>query len=88
MDKRYPGWNLSGLKKLEKAVVKHDFLNRELQVGFDYSLNAVLKPIEQKNNFDIVQMEWGFIPAYWKSREEVAAYRNGFKDPATGKWVQ
>ena len=67
--------------------MNYDFLKRELQIGFDYSLNAVLKPNEAKDNFDIVQMEWGFIPPYWKNREEVMKFRNGFKD-GTGKWVQ
>ena len=31
------------LKQLEKAIAKYDFLNRDLQVGFDYNMNAVLK---------------------------------------------
>jgi hypothetical protein len=30
-------------------------------------------------------MEWGFIPSYLKSREDVAKMRNGYKD-ATGKY--
>ena len=31
------------LKQLEKELAKFDFLNRDLQIGFDYSTNAVLK---------------------------------------------
>ena len=68
------------LKNLEKLVARHDFLSRDLQVGFDYSQNAVLKPNPEKNDFDIVQMEWGFIPHYLKTREDVFKMRNGYKD--------
>ncbi len=45
------------LKNLEKLVSMYDFLSRDLQVGFDYSQNAVLKPNPEKNDFDILQME-------------------------------
>lgn len=73
------------LKQLEKAVAKYDFLNRDLQVGFDYSMNAVLKRVPDIEDFDIVQMEWGFIPSYLKTREDVNKMRFGYKD-ATGKF--
>lgn len=73
------------LKQLEKAVAKYDFLNRELQIGFDYGLNAVLKPLPGKADFEIVQMEWGFIPSYLKTREDVDKMRHGYKD-STGKF--
>ncbi len=73
------------LKQLEKAVANYDFLNRDLQVGFDYSMNAVLKRVPDKEDFDIVQMEWGFIPPYLKTREDVNKMRHGYKDP-TGKF--
>ena len=68
------------LKNLEKLVSMYDFLSRDLQVGFDYSQNAVLKPNPEKNDFDILQMEWGFIPHYLKTREDVFKLRNGHKD--------
>jgi len=73
------------LNQLEKAIANYDFLNRDLQVGFDYSMNAVLKRDPEKEDFDIVQMEWGFIPSYLKTREDVVKMRNGYKD-ATGKY--
>jgi len=72
------------LKQLEKLVANYDFLNRDLQVGFDYNMNAVLKRIPGKEDFDIVQMEWGFIPRYLKTREDVFKMRNGYKDAAGG----
>ena len=73
------------LKQLEKAVANYDFLSRDLQVGFDYSMNAVLKPLDGQEDFDIVQMEWGFIPGYLKTREDVFKMRNGYKE-STGKF--
>ena len=63
------------LKQLEKLVANYDFLNRDLQVGFDYNMNAVLKRDPEKEDFDIVQMEWGFIPHYLKTREDVFKMR-------------
>jgi putative SOS response-associated peptidase YedK len=73
------------LKQLEKAIARFDFLGKALQVGFDYGMNAVVKPLPGKDDFDIVQMEWGFIPHYLKSREEVNRMRHGYKD-ARGKF--
>ena len=73
------------LKEIEKTIVNYDFLNRDLQVGFDYSKNAVLKAVPNKEDFDIVQMEWGFIPSYLKTRDDVNKTRHGYKD-ATGKF--
>src|SRR5262245_45789375 len=73
------------LKHLEKLVSRYDFLNRELQIGFDYAMNAILKPIPGQEDFDIVQMEWGFIRSYLKTRGDVDKMRHGYKD-ATGKF--
>ena len=73
------------LKQLEKAVAHYDFLNRDLIQGFDYGMNAVLKPVEGKIDFEIVQMEWGFIPdktkwPFIKCREDLINMRKGYKD--------
>lgn len=73
------------LKQLEKKLADYDFLDRDLQIGFNYSDNAVLKKTDDKEEFDIVKMEWGFIPHYLKTREDVNKMRNGYKD-ATGKY--
>jgi putative SOS response-associated peptidase YedK len=73
------------LKQLEKLVAKYDFLNKPLSIGFDYSDNAVLRAIDGKEDFDIVKMEWGFLPTYLKNREAVEKFRNGYKD-ASGKF--
>jgi hypothetical protein len=45
------------LKQLEKAIANYDFLSMDLNIGFDYSLNAVCKLIARKEDFDIVEME-------------------------------
>lgn len=73
------------LMDLEKEVKKYDFLNKGVQDGFAYSTSAVLKPNDLKSNFDIVEMEWGFIPSYLKTREDVKKMRSGYKDSA-GKY--
>lgn len=74
------------LKELEKEVMKYEFLNKqEVHNGFAYKQVAVLKPNETKDNFDIVEMEWGMVMPYLKNRDAVEKFRNGYKDE-TGKW--
>lgn len=73
------------LKHLEKLVANYDFLSRDLQIGFDYNQNTVLKANAEKTDFDLVQMEWGFIPSYLRTREDVFKMRSGYKD-ASGKY--
>lgn len=68
------------LMELEKAVANYNFLDKDVQEGFAYGPSAVLKPNDLKSNFDIVQMEWGFIPSYLKTREDVKKMRTGYKD--------
>lgn len=79
------------LKSLEKAVSQYDFLDRDLHDGFAYGNIAVLKPTSGKDDFDIVQMEWGFVPDSWfgkplDNREKVEQWRRGYKD-AKGKFI-
>ncbi|WP_157967933.1 SOS response-associated peptidase [Chryseobacterium elymi] len=72
---------------LEKAVMNYDFLDQEIHEGFNYGNIAVLRPTEDKCNFNIVQMEWGFVPSYVKNRENLKKMRFGYKDDK-GKWHQ
>ena len=72
------------LKQLEKAVANYDFLKQDLIQGFDYGKSAVLKRIDGAEDFDIVQMEWGFIPPTKRTRDDVGNMRIGYKD-ATGR---
>ena len=74
------------LKQLEKAIANYDFLSRDLNIGFDFNMNAVCKPIAGNDDFDLVQMEWGFIPHYINNREDLLHFRKGGTNPKTGKY--
>ena len=74
------------LKHLEKTLVKYDFLSDDLNIGFEYGKNAVMRPIPGEEDFDIVQMEWGFIPHYINNREDLETFRKGGINPKTGKF--
>ena len=73
------------LMDLEKTMEHYEFLDRDVHDGFTYSFAAVLKPTEGRNDFDIVPMEWGFLPSNLRNREAVERFRKGYKD-ANGKW--
>ena len=80
------------LLQLEKLVAKYDFLNRDAIIGFDFGPTAVLKPIEGREDFEIVQMEWGFLPdplkwPFIETREQAFKIRRGYTD-ARGKFIQ
>jgi len=74
------------LMALEKATKNYDFLNKGVISGFTDTPVAVVVATEGNTNFDIVQMEWGFIPNYLNTREEVSRMRKGYKD-ANGKYI-
>ena len=80
------------LKSIEKNLKEHDFFTRIVIVGFDFGKTAVLKPIEGQENFEIVQMEWGFLPdplkwPFIETREDAFKIRRGYTD-GRGKFVQ
>jgi putative SOS response-associated peptidase YedK len=75
------------LMTLEKEVSKYDFLDKDIHNGFAYGQIAVLKPNTAKDNFEIVQMEWGFLGNFLQNREDAKIYRSGHKD-TSGKWVE
>ncbi len=73
------------LKRLEKIVANYNFLNRDVIVGFDFGPTAVLKPIPGKEDFELVQMEWGFLPdplrwPFIETREQALKVRKGYTD--------
>ena len=73
------------LKHLEKLVSNYKFLDRDVINGFDFGTTAILKPIKGTEDFDLVQMEWGFIPdplvwPFWETREQVFNGRRPGKD--------
>lgn len=75
------------LKNLEKVIAKYSFLNKDLLIGFDYGKSAVLKRIEGEEDFNIVEMEWGFLPGYIRNREQTEKFRTGYKKE-NGDWQQ
>ena len=68
------------LHTMEKLTADFNFLDKDLSVGFTYDLNAVVVAVPGQQDFDIVQMEWGFIPPYLKTRQDVKNMRFGYKD--------
>ena len=80
------------LKNIEKNLKEHDFFTRLVIVGFDFGKTTVLKPIEGKEDFEIVEMEWGFLPdplkwPFIETRDDAFKIRRGHTD-ARGKFVQ
>ena len=73
------------LLQIEKAVKNYEFLNKPIINAFDYGNIAVLKPRYARDNFDIVQMEWSFLPGYVKNRDQVEKFRKGYKKK-DGSW--
>ena len=73
------------LLAFSKDVTLFDFLDKGVISGFSDEPIAVIVPTADKANFDVVQMEWGFIPKYIINREQVQKFRTGYKD-AKGKW--
>lgn len=53
--------------------------------GFDYATWPVIKPAASGKGWELVPMEWGFIPTYLRNRDAVEKFRNGYKD-AAGKF--
>lgn len=68
------------LKQLEKFVANLALMNHTIVNGFEYGMSAVLKARPGEEDFDIVPMEWGYIPSYIKNRENVSKMRFGYKD--------
>jgi len=67
------------LKELEKVIA---FLNEEFAIhkGFDYGDYPVIRPIGKTHQTERVKMQWGFLPNYLKTRDDVQKFRNGYKD--------
>jgi len=74
------------LKQLEKLIAKYDFLVKPLEIGFDYGHHPVLKKIEGEEDFELVKMEWGFIPHYIRNRQDLLHFRKGGVNSKTGKY--
>jgi putative SOS response-associated peptidase YedK len=69
----------SRLKALERKVA---FLNDELAIykGFDFLEFPIIRPIPGSHETQRVEAEWGFLPAYIRTREQARRFRSGYKD--------
>lgn len=68
--------------ELLESGEKLGFLNQELAVykGFDYNMYPVIKAIENSRQTEKIKMQWGFLPPYLKSDDDVKRFRFGYKD--------
>jgi putative SOS response-associated peptidase YedK len=73
------------LMQLEK-IIANIHLDNILIDGFNYGNHTVLKRLEGQEDFELVEMEWGFIPSWIKTREELFHFRRGGTNPTTGKY--
>jgi putative SOS response-associated peptidase YedK len=73
------------LLQLEKAIAGLH-LNRPVIDGFDYGNHVVLRPHKDKEDFDLVEMEWGFAPSWVNTRAELNHFRRGGINPKTGQY--
>lgn len=67
------------LRQLEKELKTYNLII-SLHDGFAYSEFPVIKPHPNNCDWEIVRMEWGFIPSYLKNRDAVQKFRFGYKD--------
>lgn len=74
------------LKDFEKSLSGINYLNKELISGFDYGLSTVIRASKGSSGFEMVKMEWGFIPHYINTRSELNLFRKGSVDSTTGKF--
>jgi putative SOS response-associated peptidase YedK len=66
------------LKEIERDLREYN-LSRQYIDGFDYGQVDIIKP-NKEGDWDIVKMEWGFIPDTIKNRAGVERMRFGYKD--------
>ncbi|HVG14295.1 MAG TPA: SOS response-associated peptidase family protein [Chitinophagaceae bacterium] len=66
---------------------RYSFLGGELAIykGFDHNMHLVDRPIENSHKTERVPMQWGFLPPYLRTAEDVKRFRFGYKDQ-TGKF--
>lgn len=72
----------------EKPLDGFPSLDQPVMVGFEYPSLFTLIAEEERPGWTIREMEWGFIPSYWETRQEAQRYRQGFKEEKSGRWVQ
>ncbi len=73
-------------KQKELKHLNQNLLLQTARRGFDYSDWPIIKPFQDGKDWELVAMEWGFIPSWITNREDVVKFRNGYKD-ANGKFI-
>lgn len=68
------------LRDLEKSIAHLGHLITPVQDAFDFHQSIILKANASRTDIDVVPMEWGFLPSYLKTDEEVNKFRRGYKD--------
>ena len=69
------------------VVFSLDHPGRPILSGFDYDYATVIRASADNSTLETAPMEWGFLPPTWKTREEVALKRTGYKRP-DGTWQE
>lgn len=72
------------LRQLEQTIA-HLGDGHVIFKGFDYNMIPAIKPVAGTHTNERVQMQWGFLPSYLKTREDVRNFRFGYKD-GKGVW--
>jgi putative SOS response-associated peptidase YedK len=74
-------------EELMEIAERLGFLSEELVIykGFDYNTCGVIKAITENRQMERVKMQWGFLPSYLKTKEDVRKFRFGYKDDS-GKY--
>lgn len=72
-------------RQKELKLLSESLLMQPARRGFDYAPWPVIKPSADGKDWELVPMEWGFIPTYVRNRDAVEKFRNGYKD-AAGKF--
>jgi len=68
------------LKNLEKSLAGFKNMMHPVVNGFNYGQSLVLRKVPDQKDFIIDAMEWGFIPSYLSTMEDVKNFRRGHKD--------
>jgi putative SOS response-associated peptidase YedK len=72
------------LKALERKISERR-ITRKIQSGFEYTDAFIMVPTEDRKHFDLIEAHWELIPDFVRSTEELPEFRQGKKDPVTGK---
>ena len=67
------------LKSLE-IVLAHLSEDLVIYKGFDYNDHPIDRPVANTHETERVKMQWGFLPDWLRTKEDVTKFRAGYKD--------